>query len=296
MPIAAALRRARQGRRGAARPAGAADAGGRGLRPDAGGPARRSPGRSATSSRRPPAWSTSTGTSRTTSRSTGFVVDQEKAALNGISAERCRADAAHRRRRARPRACCTSPRRRRTCPIRRAPGRGQRAPTSSACRACKLQGRGGSAGAARRAGARRGARIADKSIYHKNLMPVVYVTGDVAGAMESPVYAILATGPEDRRHRSCRRATRIEQYTARQPLRRRALRHEVGRRVAHHLRGLPRPGPRLRRGAGPDLHPGGRLVPVVQDAAGRSWRRSRSRWSASCRRTGCWAPSSPPPR
>ena len=30
-----------------------------------------------------------------------------------------------------------------------------------------------------------------QSIYHKNLMPVVYVTGDVAGAMESPVYAIL---------------------------------------------------------------------------------------------------------
>jgi multidrug efflux pump subunit AcrB len=33
--------------------------------------------------------------------------------------------------------------------------------------------------------------IADKSIYHKNLMPVVYVTGDVAGKEESPVYAIL---------------------------------------------------------------------------------------------------------
>ncbi|MBU0986641.1 MAG: efflux RND transporter permease subunit, partial [Proteobacteria bacterium] len=31
----------------------------------------------------------------------------------------------------------------------------------------------------------------DQSIYHKNLMPVVYVTGDVAGAKESPVYAIL---------------------------------------------------------------------------------------------------------
>lgn len=31
----------------------------------------------------------------------------------------------------------------------------------------------------------------DKSIYHKNLMPVVYVIGDVAGAKESPVYAIL---------------------------------------------------------------------------------------------------------
>jgi multidrug efflux pump subunit AcrB len=38
--------------------------------------------------------------------------------------------------------------------------------------------------------------LADKSIYHKNLMPVTYVTGDVAGAMESPVYAILKLGPE----------------------------------------------------------------------------------------------------
>ena len=31
----------------------------------------------------------------------------------------------------------------------------------------------------------------DKSIYHKNLMPVTYVIGDVAGIIESPVYAIL---------------------------------------------------------------------------------------------------------
>ena len=38
--------------------------------------------------------------------------------------------------------------------------------------------------------------IADKSIYHKNLLPVTYVTGDVAGVMESPVYAILKLGPE----------------------------------------------------------------------------------------------------
>jgi multidrug efflux pump subunit AcrB len=33
--------------------------------------------------------------------------------------------------------------------------------------------------------------IGEKSIYHKNLQPVVYVTGDVAGSEESPVYAIL---------------------------------------------------------------------------------------------------------
>jgi multidrug efflux pump subunit AcrB len=31
----------------------------------------------------------------------------------------------------------------------------------------------------------------DPSIYHKNLMPVTYVIGDVAGVVESPVYAIL---------------------------------------------------------------------------------------------------------
>ncbi|HEY3266606.1 MAG TPA: efflux RND transporter permease subunit [Armatimonadota bacterium] len=40
---------------------------------------------------------------------------------------------------------------------------------------------------------------ADKSIYHKNLMPVVYVTGDVTGRQESPVYAILAMNRELRK-------------------------------------------------------------------------------------------------
>jgi multidrug efflux pump subunit AcrB len=38
--------------------------------------------------------------------------------------------------------------------------------------------------------------IAPKSIYHKNLMPVVYVTADVAGSEESPVYAILQLNRE----------------------------------------------------------------------------------------------------
>ncbi|OFW31529.1 MAG: multidrug transporter AcrB [Acidobacteria bacterium RIFCSPLOWO2_02_FULL_65_29] len=31
----------------------------------------------------------------------------------------------------------------------------------------------------------------EQSVYHKNLLPVTYVTGDVAGEIESPVYAIL---------------------------------------------------------------------------------------------------------
>jgi multidrug efflux pump subunit AcrB len=33
--------------------------------------------------------------------------------------------------------------------------------------------------------------VVDKSIYHKNLKPVTYVIGDVAGVVESPVYAIF---------------------------------------------------------------------------------------------------------
>jgi multidrug efflux pump subunit AcrB len=33
--------------------------------------------------------------------------------------------------------------------------------------------------------------VIDKSVYRKNLRPVVYVTGDVAGVVESPVYAIF---------------------------------------------------------------------------------------------------------
>ena len=38
--------------------------------------------------------------------------------------------------------------------------------------------------------------IEDKSIYHKNLMPVTYVTADIAGEIESPVYAVLKIGPK----------------------------------------------------------------------------------------------------
>ncbi|MGO9260807.1 MAG: efflux RND transporter permease subunit [Bryobacteraceae bacterium] len=38
--------------------------------------------------------------------------------------------------------------------------------------------------------------VEDKSIYHKNLMPVTYVTADIAGEIESPVYAVLKIGPE----------------------------------------------------------------------------------------------------
>jgi multidrug efflux pump subunit AcrB len=59
-------------------------------------------------------------------------------------------------------------------------------------------------------------KIQDKSIYHKNLMPVVYVTGDVGGKAESPAYVIFGlmkkvaalTIPE---------GYPIEQYSTQQP-------------------------------------------------------------------------------
>ena len=47
----------------------------------------------------------------------------------------------------------------------------------------------------------------------------------------------------------------------------RPVRDEVGRRVADHLRGLPRPRDRLRGGARPHRGAGDRLVPVVRGAA-----------------------------
>jgi multidrug efflux pump subunit AcrB len=57
----------------------------------------------------------------------------------------------------------------------------------------------------------------DRSIYHKNLMPVTYVTGDVAGAMESPVYAILKLGPEMAKMKAPE-GYAIEQHMAAQPV------------------------------------------------------------------------------
>jgi multidrug efflux pump subunit AcrB len=56
----------------------------------------------------------------------------------------------------------------------------------------------------------------DKSIYHKNLMPVVYVTGDIAGREESPVYAILKLG-DAIGNLKLPEGYSIEQYTATQP-------------------------------------------------------------------------------
>jgi multidrug efflux pump subunit AcrB len=59
-------------------------------------------------------------------------------------------------------------------------------------------------------------QTSDKSIYHKNLMPVVYVTGDVAGQEESPVYAIFKLN-EAIDQLKLPEGYQLERYVARQP-------------------------------------------------------------------------------
>jgi multidrug efflux pump subunit AcrB len=56
----------------------------------------------------------------------------------------------------------------------------------------------------------------EKSIYHKNLKRVVYVTGDVAGQEESPVYAILKLSKE-MNHLKLPGGATIERYLTHQP-------------------------------------------------------------------------------
>ena len=79
--------------------------------------------------------------------------------------------------------------------------------------------------------------VAEKSLYHKNLMPVTYVIGDVAGRAES------GHDPEDEaghREDPDPRGLPDRAVLARQPFAA-EVRDEVGWRVAHHLRGLPGP-------------------------------------------------------
>jgi len=56
----------------------------------------------------------------------------------------------------------------------------------------------------------------EKSIHHKNLMPVVYVTADVAGKVESPVYAILTIN-KALDNLTMPGGYRMERYVASQP-------------------------------------------------------------------------------
>ena len=124
---------------------------------------------------------------------TRFVVDEEKAALDGIS----EADIAHALALAsggESAGLVHDEREREDVPVVLRLDRATRSDVDRLL-ALKIAGRDGNlVSIGELVHAERG--LEDKSIYHKNLMPVVYVTADVAGEIESPVYAILALGPK----------------------------------------------------------------------------------------------------
>ena len=59
--------------------------------------------------------------------------------------------------------------------------------------------------------------VGETSIYRKNMLPVVYVTGDVAGAEESPVYALLRINKKIADYVPEGRAAPLEIWNIRQP-------------------------------------------------------------------------------
>ena len=134
---------------------------------------------------------------------------------------------------------------------------------------------------------------ADAAIFHKNLMPVSYVFGDLAGKIESPVYALAALNKKLDHLRSASRqvvpALRPGAATGKP-----SSHHEVGRRVAHHPGGVPRSGSGLRRRADPHLRPGGGLVSELHRAAGHPGAHPPVPDRHPSRPLG-WAASSPPP-
>jgi multidrug efflux pump subunit AcrB len=118
-----------------------------------------------------------------------FVVDQEKAALNGVTAEQVAATLTlavegmevgllH------------QPREQEDVPILLRFSRADRSRIES-LKQIKVSGSQGNLVPLGEV-VRVEEETAEKNIFHKNLMPVVYVTADVAGKVESPVYAILS--------------------------------------------------------------------------------------------------------
>jgi multidrug efflux pump subunit AcrB len=117
-----------------------------------------------------------------------FAVDQEKAALSGVSVEQVAATLGLAVE-GKEVGLLHQPREQEDVPIILRLPRTERSRVES-LRQIKVRGRQGNLVPLGEV-VRIEEETAEKSIYHKNLMPVVYVTADVAGQIESPVYAIL---------------------------------------------------------------------------------------------------------
>jgi multidrug efflux pump subunit AcrB len=117
-----------------------------------------------------------------------FLVDKQKAALNGVSEEQVAATlrlAVE----GRQVGLAHQPQEKEDVPIVLQLARAERSSVDD-LKQIKVQGRNGNLVPLGEL-VRVTEQVAEKSIYHKNLMPVTYVTADIAGSVESPVYAIL---------------------------------------------------------------------------------------------------------
>ncbi len=110
----------------------------------------------------------------------------------------------------------------------------------------------------------------ERVIHRKDLQPVVYVMGDVAGGpgkTDSPLYGVFDTRAALAKLDAPGHLPLEERWISRAVGPLLEVLAEVGRRMADHVRDVPRHGHRLRRGPDPDLPAGGRAVPLVPDAA-----------------------------
>ncbi len=142
-----------------------------------------------------------------------FVVDKEKAALNGVSAEQVAATlriAVE----GMSAGLLHQPQEKEDVPIALRLARAERSSVED-LKQIKVIGRYGNLVPLGEL-VRVDEGVAEKSIYHKNLMPVTYVTGDVAGGEESPVYAILKLN-EAIEQLKLQEGYSLERYVARQP-------------------------------------------------------------------------------
>jgi multidrug efflux pump subunit AcrB len=142
-----------------------------------------------------------------------FVVDKEKAALNGVSAEQVEATlriAVE----GMSAGLLHQPQEKEDVPIALRLARAERSSVED-LKQIKVIGRHGNLVPLGEL-VRVDEGVAEKSIYHKNLMPVTYVTGDVAGGEESPVYAILILN-EAIEQLKLPEGYSLERYVARQP-------------------------------------------------------------------------------
>ena len=108
----------------------------------------------------------------------------------------------------------------------------------------------------------------ERFIYHKNLQPLTYVIGEVAGNEESPIYGILDMQDRVEALQDPSTGEPLEILCSSMPDDTTGYAMKWDGEWQHHLRGVSRPGHRFRGRAGAHLRAHRGLVRVLHDAAG----------------------------